>query len=76
MLNKLDILSGLDEIRLCTGYLVDGKQARWPLSLDELERVRDEFAEVAVQQRSVWSVLVHYEAKVQGGEKKSIRKMP
>jgi adenylosuccinate synthase len=38
MLNKLDILSGLDEIRLCTGYLVDGQPARWPLPLDELER--------------------------------------
>jgi adenylosuccinate synthase len=37
MLNKIDILSGLDEIRLCTGYLVDGEPARWPLSLDELD---------------------------------------
>jgi adenylosuccinate synthase len=38
MLNKLDILSGLSEIRLCTGYRVDGHPARWPLALDELER--------------------------------------
>ncbi len=38
MLNKLDILSGCDEIKLCTGYLVDGTPARWPLLLDELER--------------------------------------
>ncbi|MEA2623474.1 MAG: adenylosuccinate synthase [Chloroflexota bacterium] len=38
MLNKIDILSGLDEIRLCTGYLVDGVPMRWPLALDELER--------------------------------------
>jgi adenylosuccinate synthase len=37
MLNKLDILSGLDEVRVCTGYLVDGRPARWPLTLDELE---------------------------------------
>jgi adenylosuccinate synthase len=38
MLNKLDILSGLPEVRLCTGYRVDGLPARWPLALDELER--------------------------------------
>jgi adenylosuccinate synthase len=38
MLNKLDILAGLDEIRVCTSYLVDGRPARWPLTLDELER--------------------------------------
>jgi adenylosuccinate synthase len=38
MLNKIDILSGVDEIQLCTGYLVDGEPVRWPLTLDELER--------------------------------------
>ncbi len=38
MLNKLDILSGLDEVLLCTGYSVDGAPVRWPLTLDELER--------------------------------------
>ena len=38
MINKLDILSGLDEILLCTGYTVDGAAVRWPLTLDELER--------------------------------------
>ncbi len=38
MVNKLDILSGLPEIRLCTGYLVDGRPVRWPLTLPELER--------------------------------------
>jgi adenylosuccinate synthase len=40
MLNKLDILSGLDEVRLCTGYTVDGVPVRWPLTLDELERAQ------------------------------------
>ena len=39
MVNKIDILSGLPEIRLCTGYLVDGRPVRWPLPLEELERV-------------------------------------
>jgi adenylosuccinate synthase len=38
MLNKLDILSGLPEIKLCTGYRVDGTSASWPLELDDLER--------------------------------------
>jgi adenylosuccinate synthase len=38
MLNKLDILSGLPEVLLCTGYRVDGAPVRWPLTLDELER--------------------------------------
>jgi len=37
MLNKLDILSGLDELRVATGYRVGGVDARWPLALEELE---------------------------------------
>ncbi len=40
MLNKLDILSGLPEIKLCTGYRLDGHEVRWPLELDDLERVQ------------------------------------
>ncbi len=38
MLNKLDILSGLPKIRLCTGYRVDGASVAWPLEVDDLER--------------------------------------
>jgi adenylosuccinate synthase len=38
MLNKLDILSGLPELRVATSYRVDGSEVRWPLSLEELER--------------------------------------
>jgi adenylosuccinate synthase len=39
VLNKLDILSGLDEVRLCTAYRLDGRLVdRWPLTLAELER--------------------------------------
>jgi adenylosuccinate synthase len=39
MLNKLDILSGLDEVRLCTAYEVDGRRVTdWPLPDDELAR--------------------------------------
>ncbi len=39
MLNKIDILSGLPEIRLCTGYRLDGREVSWPLDADELLRV-------------------------------------
>ncbi|MFI5260951.1 MAG: adenylosuccinate synthase [Candidatus Limnocylindrales bacterium] len=39
MLNKLDILSGLPEVRLSVAYRLDGRLVdRWPLSLAELER--------------------------------------
>jgi adenylosuccinate synthase len=48
MLNKLDILSGLDEIRLCRGYEIDGRTVGdWPLPADTLARatpVYDRFA--------------------------------
>ncbi|MFN8519030.1 MAG: adenylosuccinate synthase [Chloroflexota bacterium] len=44
MVNKLDILSGLPEIRLCTGYEVDGQPVRWPLPLAELERAAPVYA--------------------------------
>jgi adenylosuccinate synthase len=41
VLNKLDILSGLAEVRLCTAYRLDGRLVdRWPLSLAELERAQ------------------------------------
>ena len=39
MLNKLDILSGLSEVRICIAYRLDGAIVdRWPLTLAELER--------------------------------------
>ena len=39
MLNKLDILSGLDEIKLCVAYEVDGRRVEtWPSSADVLAR--------------------------------------
>ena len=30
MVNKLDILSGLEELRIVTSYRVAGAEARWP----------------------------------------------
>ena len=39
MLNKLDILSGIDEIRVCVAYEIDGRQVeRWPSSGSALAR--------------------------------------
>jgi adenylosuccinate synthase len=39
MLNKIDILSGLDEVRVCVAYRIDGRLVEeWPQSLARLER--------------------------------------
>jgi adenylosuccinate synthase len=39
VLNKLDILSGLDEILLCVAYEIDGRRVeRWPASAEEVGR--------------------------------------
>jgi adenylosuccinate synthase len=41
MLNKLDILSGIDELLLCVAYEVDGKRVdTWPSSADVLSRAK------------------------------------
>jgi adenylosuccinate synthase len=44
MVNKLDILSGLPRIQLCTGYLVDDRPVRWPVPLADLERAEPVYA--------------------------------
>ena len=45
-LTKLDVLSGLDPIRICTGYELDGKRLEEaPASADQLERVQPIFEE-------------------------------
>jgi adenylosuccinate synthase len=39
MLNKLDILTGLPELKMCVAYRVDGRLVdSWPLPLTQLER--------------------------------------
>jgi adenylosuccinate synthase len=41
VLNKLDILSGLDEVLLCVAYEIDGARVeRWPASAAEVGRAR------------------------------------
>ena len=37
----LDVLSGLDELHVCTAYTLDGKETdRFPADAEDLERVR------------------------------------
>ena len=39
MLNKLDILTGLPQLKMCVAYRVDGRLVdSWPLPLAQLER--------------------------------------
>jgi adenylosuccinate synthase len=39
VLNKLDILSGIEEILLCVAYEIDGRRVeRWPASAQEVAR--------------------------------------
>ncbi len=39
VLNKLDILSGLDQIQACVAYRIDGRlQETWPLNAADLEK--------------------------------------
>ena len=39
MLNKLDILSGLPEVKLCVAYVIDGQEVdEWPVPVDALSR--------------------------------------
>jgi adenylosuccinate synthase len=46
MLNKLDILSGIDSIRLCTGYRIDGQRVdAWPSSAAVLEQATPVYEE-------------------------------
>ena len=46
MLNKLDILSGVDPIRVCVGYDLDGRRVdTWPSSGAALSRATPVFVE-------------------------------
>jgi adenylosuccinate synthase len=48
MLNKIDILSGLDRVRVCTGYRIDGRVTNEPpLSEAQLERAEPVYTEFA-----------------------------
>jgi len=47
MINKIDVLSGIERLRICTGYTVDGVPTRWPLTLAELERAEPVYEDFA-----------------------------
>jgi adenylosuccinate synthase len=46
MVNKLDILSGLETLRICTGYTLAGEPVTWPLSLADLEQAEPVYREL------------------------------
>jgi adenylosuccinate synthase len=55
MLNKLDILSGLESIPLCVAYEIDGRRVeRWPSSAEVLARARPVYEHFAG-----WSEPIH-----------------
>jgi adenylosuccinate synthase len=55
MLNKLDILSGIERIPLCVAYRIDGRRVdRWPSSADVLAR-----AEPIYETFDGWSEPIH-----------------
>lgn len=44
MLNKLDVLSGVPEVRLCVAYRIDGQRVEaWPATADLLARAEPEY---------------------------------
>ena len=50
-INKLDVLSGLDELQIATAYRVDGKLTHeFPMTLEEIER-----AEPVYESHACWS---------------------
>ena len=56
MLNKLDILSGVDPIRLCVAYEIDGRRVHeWPSSADLLARATPVYEEFAG-----WAEPIHH----------------
>ena len=54
MINKLDILSGLDQIRVCVAYEVDGRRVdRWSLTAYELIRAAPVYETFAGWQQEI-----------------------
>ena len=57
MLNKLDILSGVDPIRLCVGYRIDGERVdAWPSSGATLARATPIYEDFAGWERPIHDV--------------------
>src|SRR5262249_9581471 len=57
MLNKLDILSGIDELLLCVAYEVDGERIdTWPSSADVLARANPIYERFAGWQEEIHDV--------------------
>lgn len=57
MLNKLDILSGVDPIRLCVAYEIDGRHVdEWPSSADLLARATPIYEDFAGWAEPIYDV--------------------
>jgi adenylosuccinate synthase len=44
-ITKLDVLSGLDKIKVAVRYSIDGKEVNYPLTIDQLEKCKVEYKE-------------------------------
>ena len=52
-----DVLSGLDKIRICTGYKLDGKSIDYvPSTIAQLERVEAEYIELDGWQEDITAI--------------------
>ncbi|WP_020007147.1 adenylosuccinate synthase [Salinicoccus albus] len=56
-LNSIDVLSGLDTVKICTAYEIDGKEiTEYPATLDALERAKPIFKELPGWSEDITSV--------------------
>jgi len=56
-ITKLDVLSNLDEINVCTGYRIDGKSTRrFPNDIRTLERIEPEYETLPGWQKDITGV--------------------
>ncbi len=56
-LNSIDVLSGLDTVKICTAYEIDGKEiTEYPATLDALERAKPIFKEMPGWQEDITGV--------------------
>ena len=65
-LTKLDVLDNLDEIKICTGYRIDGKlQKSFPADIKSLESVETEFKTVKGWKKSLKGCKVYDELPIE-----------
>ena len=45
-INSIDVLTGLDTVKICTAYELDGESTEYPANLDQLRRCKPIFEEL------------------------------